>query len=66
MLKSQSALSPKRASLCSRDHALRVAERLFDTQGRKVSIIRTNDPLQPFRVSTTPRFNDHVEVEMVA
>lgn len=42
--------STARARLCSTEHARRVADRLFDTERRDISIIRTVDPLQPFRV----------------
>ena len=47
-------LSPKRQLLCSRENALRVAGRIFDHSQGKVSILRTTDPLQPFRISTDP------------
>ena len=59
-------MSPKRGILCSRENALRVASRLFHAQTRPVSIIRTCDPLQPFRVSTSPGRDEHVVVEMVS
>ena len=57
-------LSPKRLQLCSRENANRVAGRLFDERPGRLSIVRTGDPLQPFRVCTTPAADDHVEVEM--
>lgn len=57
-------LSPKRLQLCSRENANRVASRLFDERPGRVSIVRTGDPLQPFRVSTAPAADDHIEVEM--
>ncbi|ASY46836.1 MULTISPECIES: hypothetical protein [Sphingomonadaceae] len=59
-------LSPKRALLCSRENAMRVAGRIFDHYPRKVSILRTADPLQPFRVSTDPSAPGFVVLEMVA
>ncbi|RSU72119.1 hypothetical protein BRX37_20130 [Sphingomonas sp. S-NIH.Pt3_0716] len=61
-----SALSPKRLLLCSRENADRVASRLFDERPGRVSIVLTGNPLQPFRVSTSPAFDDHVVVEMVS
>lgn len=42
--------SLRRAQLCSREHAHRVANRLFETGIEDVSIVRTGDPLQPLRV----------------
>jgi hypothetical protein len=60
------SLSPKRQVLCSRENALRVAARIFDDCPRKVSILHTGDPLQPFRVSTDPPSRDQVVLEMVA
>ncbi|CAH0356293.1 hypothetical protein [Sphingobium sp. CECT 9361] len=59
-------ISPKRDILCSRENALRVASRIFYAQTRPVSIIRTCDPLQPFRVSTSPGRDENVVVEMVS
>ena len=59
-------LSPKRYQLCSRENAQRVAWRLFDAEARRVSIVRTGDPLQPFCVSTSPDSGAQVEVEVVA
>lgn len=58
-------LSPKRLQLCSRENANRVAGRLFEERAGRVSIVRTDDPLQPFRVCTAPAADDHVEVEMI-
>lgn len=59
-------LSPKRLLLCSRENANRVASRLFDVQSGRISIVRTSNPLQPFRVCTSPALGDNVEVEMVS
>jgi hypothetical protein len=42
-------LSSARAVLCSRAHAIRVAERMAD-DGFVVSVVATLDPLQPWRV----------------
>lgn len=47
-------LSPKRGALCSRENALRVAERLQSNGERAIAVVRTVEPLQPFRVSTDP------------
>ncbi len=66
MLAQRPDLSPKRLLLCSRENANRVASRLFDERPERVSIVRTGDPLQPFRVCTAPSAGDHVEVEMVS
>lgn len=59
-------LSPKRFLLCSRENANRVASRLFDERSEPLSIVRTANPLQPFRVCTSPSASDMVEVEMVS
>lgn len=59
-------LSPKRLLLCSRENANRVASRLFDEQPGRLAIVRTGNPLQPFRVCSVPSIGDHVEVEMVS
>ena len=58
------AMSAKRLALCSRSNALRVAERLFDDLGGRVSIIRTGSPVQPYRVTTDPEPLERVELEM--
>ncbi|EZP69772.1 hypothetical protein BV96_03820 [Sphingomonas paucimobilis] len=62
---SSPALSPKRLLLCSRENANRVASRLFDERPGRISIVRTTNPIQPFRVCTLPSFGERVEVEMV-
>ncbi|MGE4306953.1 hypothetical protein [Sphingopyxis granuli] len=62
----RNCLSPKRGLLCSRENALRVAGRIFDHSQTKVSILRTSDPLQPFRVSTDPASAGLIVLEMVA
>lgn len=59
------ALSRSRRKLCSREHALRIAARMCDAGGQPVSIIRTDDPMQPFRISLAPREEDVVELQMV-
>ncbi len=58
-------LSPKRLLLCSRENANRVASRLFDERPEPLRIVRTANPLQPFRVCTSPSASDLVEVEMI-
>ena len=62
----RNALSPKRGLLCSRENALRVAGRIFDHSQERVSILRTPNPLQPFRVSTDPATPGLIVLEMVA
>lgn len=57
--------SPKRLLLCRRENANRVAARLFDPRPEPLRIVRTANPLQPFRVCTSPSATDVVEVEMV-
>lgn len=58
-------MSAKRRILCSRENAQRVAARLFDVSMMPVSIIRTGNAFQPYRISTAPADGDHVELEMV-
>ncbi len=43
-------IHPKRAVLCSRVNADRVARQIIEATGLPVSIARTHDPVQPFRV----------------
>ncbi|WP_030539285.1 hypothetical protein [Sphingobium sp. DC-2] len=45
--------SSKRAALASFDHAYAVALRMRHETGRPQLVLRTGDPLQPFRVSST-------------
>ncbi|MDE8650550.1 hypothetical protein [Novosphingobium album (ex Liu et al. 2023)] len=59
-------ISRKRRILCSRENALRVAARLFDIHMQPVSIVRTGDPFQPYRITTAPVRGDQVELEMVS
>lgn len=59
-------LSPKRGALCSRENAERIASRVFDQGFCPVSVIRTGDALQPFRVSTAPSRGDDVALQMVS
>jgi hypothetical protein len=58
--------SPTRDRLCNRANAERVAARLFDASGRNVAIVRTTNPLQPFRVlPSCEAEGEQVEVELV-
>jgi hypothetical protein len=59
-------LSPKRSLLCSRDNAQRVAAQIFADRGEPVSILRTGDPLQPYRVLAGAKFDDTVEMVLVS
>lgn len=54
------ALSPKRGMLCSRENAIRVADRLLDELDGAVAVLRTTDPLQPFRVCGDPATDGEV------
>ena len=65
MSASSPRLSPKRL-LCSRENAHRVASRLFDERPGRISIVRTTNPMQPFRVCAFPAYGERVEVEMVS
>lgn len=62
----RSGLSTKREQLCSRENAVRVACRIFDGQRQRISIVRTDDPLQPFRISADPTNREQVVAEMIA
>ena len=59
-------LSTRRQELCSREHAQRVAGRLFDQNRRPVAVIRTGDPLKPFHVTDEDPSGGIVEVEVRA
>lgn len=58
------SISPKRWRLCSRANAQAVAARMFDAGARHVSIVRTAEPLQPFRVVPFIVDGPTVEVEL--
>lgn len=58
--------SEKRDRLCSRENAERVAARIFSPESGPISVVRTRNPLQPFRVSFTPARDELVEVVMVS
>lgn len=58
--------STARDRLCSRPNAERVALRLFEATQHNVAVVRTANPLQPFRVILSADVADEaVEVEMV-
>jgi hypothetical protein len=54
-------LSAKRAVLCSREHASRVADQIFAITQR-ACVIRTGDPLQPYRAAPAAARSEDVEV----
>lgn len=56
--------SPLRSRLCSRAHAQAVAARMFDAGARHVSIVRTGNSLQPFRVVPAIVDGPNVELEL--
>ncbi|RVT38265.1 hypothetical protein [Sphingobium algorifonticola] len=62
----ETGLSSKRRQLCSRDHALRVAARMFDRHPARLAIVATGDPLQPYRVSIDPAERGQAVAELVA
>ena len=57
-------LSRKRQELCSRTHAQRIAGRLLHVLGRPMAVIRTDNPLQPFRVADPSEGPGRVVVEV--
>ena len=57
-------LSPKRTLLCSREHALRVADQICAATCAPVCVVRTGHPLQPYRVAHAPGVGDTVTVEV--
>lgn len=56
--------SPKRLLLCSRENAVRVAGRLCGATRRRMWVVRTGHPLQPYRIAAVPPLDDTVDVEM--
>ncbi len=64
ILTQASPQSAKRQILCSRRHAHRIAGHLLDATGEPVSLVRTGDPLQPFRVMRGDVASGTVELEM--
>ena len=59
------APSPVRVRLCSRENALRIAERLFERDDRHIAVVRTGNPIQPFRVEPGDVEAGAVEIEIV-
>lgn len=58
-------LSPLRARLASFEHAYSVATQLREATGRDQFVVRTGDPIQPFRVITTrPLDHEHLLVRV--
>jgi hypothetical protein len=55
--------SPTRDRLCNRANAERVAARMFDATGSNIAIVRTDNPIQPFRVLPS-READYADVEL--
>lgn len=58
--------SSKRAALASFDHAYAVAIRMRHATGHPQFVLRTGDPLQPFRVSSTGPQRDQALMTLVA
>ncbi|WP_235682095.1 hypothetical protein [Sphingobium yanoikuyae] len=58
--------SSKRAALASFDHAYAVAIRMRHATGHPQFVLRTGDPLQPFRVSSTGPQRHHALMTLVA
>jgi len=46
-------LSPLRCRLCDFDRAYALAIRIRETTGRHQFVLRTGDPIQPFRITET-------------
>ena len=42
--------SPRRLQLCSPENASRIAGQLYDHNRQSISVVRTDEPLQPLRV----------------
>ena len=42
--------SARRMQLCSAENASRIAGQLFDQNRQSISVVKTNEPLQPLRV----------------
>lgn len=56
----------RRARLCNRENADRVAEQLCQATLRPVSVLRTGSALQPYRVTDDPAPDDGtVEMEVM-
>jgi hypothetical protein len=58
-------LSPARARLASFEHAYSVATQLREATGCDQFVVRTGNPFQPFRVTTTrPLNHEHLLVRV--
>jgi hypothetical protein len=66
MTESAQFLSPRRGLLCRRENAQRVAAQIFANHGEPVSILRTGNPFQPYRIQAGAKFDDTVEVVLVS
>ncbi len=57
--------STRRARLCSRENAHRLASRLFEERREAVRVVRTSDPERPYRVlHRGERAEGEVELEI--
>lgn len=59
-------LSPLRARLASFDHAYALAIRLSALSDHELFVVRTGNPIQPYRVTARPPANDEKMVLHVA
>lgn len=59
-------LSPLRARLASFDNAYALATRISAVSGRNMFVVRTGNPIQPYRVTAVPPANDEMTVLRVA
>lgn len=59
-------LSPRRARLLSFDRAYAVAVQLRRSSGTDAFVVRTGNPLQPFRVTSAPTRADEQVLAWVA
>ncbi|GLT01034.1 hypothetical protein GCM10007897_24250 [Sphingobium jiangsuense] len=59
-------LSSLRARLASFDHAYLLAIRLSERSDQELFVVRTGNPIQPYRVTARPPANDEQMVLRVA
>lgn len=57
-------LDPRRRDLCSRQNADRIAHAMCETTSSAFSVVRTDCPLQPYRVLPSADVIAHSHVEM--
>jgi hypothetical protein len=50
--------SARRLQLCSPEHARRIAGQLFNQNRQSVSVVKTDEPLQPLRVMCRSEVTD--------